>query len=183
MKYWFSSDHHFGHKNIIEYCSRPFDSIEEMDETLINNHNEVVNMDDVIIFAGDFTLIKNKSVVYKKYINRLNGIHIFLSGSHDYWLKGSNNKQIWEKNLFHNDKKYYIVACHYAMRTWSRSHYNSYQLFGHSHGKLEVIGKQYDVGVDNNNFFPVSLEQIVEIMKTKPDNPNFIKRKENNNGI
>jgi calcineurin-like phosphoesterase family protein len=63
------------------------------------------------------------------------------------------------------------------MRTWARSHYNSWQLYGHSHGKLEPIGKQWDIGVDNNNYYPVSFDQITEIMKTRPDNPNLIKRR------
>jgi calcineurin-like phosphoesterase family protein len=68
-------------------------------------------------------------------------------------------------------------VCHYAMRTWARSHYNSYQLHGHSHGRLEPIGKQWDIGVDNNDFYPVSLDGIAEIMSKRPDNPNFIGKK------
>ena len=62
------------------------------------------------------------------------------------------------------------------MRVWPRSHYNSWMLYGHSHGMLDPIGKQHDVGVDNNEFYPVSLEQIREIMMGRPDNPNFIAR-------
>ena len=70
----------------------------------------------------------------------------------------------------------YIVCDHYAGRVWARSHYNSYQLYGHSHGHLPPEGKQWDVGVDNNNFFPVSFEQIKEIMAKRPDNFNLIRR-------
>ncbi|KKL16922.1 hypothetical protein LCGC14_2490690, partial [marine sediment metagenome] len=62
-------------------------------------------------------------------------------------------------------KNQFIVVCHYAMRRWERSHYGSWQLYGHSHGRLEPIGLQHDVGVDNNNFYPVSLIELVEIMK------------------
>lgn len=176
IPYWFSADHHFGHKKILEYSNRPFSSIEEHDESLIKNHNSVVSKNDIVIFAGDFTLWKNIEGIYKRYVNRLNGKHVFLLGSHDYWLKGSNCNQIWEKNIFFEGKKYYIVACHYALRVWPRSHYGSYNVFGHSHGKLSTIGKQYDIGVDNNNFYPVSLKQIIEIMKTKEDNFNLIKK-------
>lgn len=50
------------------------------------------------------------------------------------------------------------------MRTWERSYHGSWQVFGHSHGRLEPIGKQWDVGVDNNNFYPVSFDKLSSIM-------------------
>lgn len=174
IKPFFTADEHYGHKNIIEYSNRPFRSVDEMDETLIANFNSVVpdNENSITIHAGDFTLWKKTSGVYKKYVSRLNGNHIFLKGSHDYWLN-DNAPRIWERIL----DKQYIVVCHYAMRTWARSHYNSWQLYGHSHGKLEPVGKQWDIGVDNNNFMPVSFHELKTIMANRPDNPNFIKRR------
>jgi len=142
-----------------------------MDKTIINNHNSVVSKNDITIHAGDFTLWKNVKDIYEKYINRLNGQHIFLLGSHDYWLKGKPNRQILEKNIFLDGKRYHFVVCHYAMHTWPRSHYGSYHLFGHSHGNLELSGKRYDIGVDNNNFYPISADLIIEIMTSKSDDP------------
>ncbi|KKM71029.1 hypothetical protein LCGC14_1434810, partial [marine sediment metagenome] len=50
------------------------------------------------------------------------------------------------------------------MRVWNKSLYKSLQLYGHSHATLKSIGKQHDIGVDNNNFFPVSFEDLVGIM-------------------
>jgi calcineurin-like phosphoesterase family protein len=78
---------------------------------------------------------------------------------------------IWEKEI----KGFYVVVCHFAMRVWPRSHFNSWQLYGHSHGKLPPIGKQWDIGVDNNDFYPVSFNKICEIIADRPDNPNFAK--------
>lgn len=173
MNYWFIADEHFAHKKIIEYCNRPFKNVEEMDETIINNFNSVVGENDLTIHAGDFCLIKDKKIVYEKYINRLNGKHLNIKGSHDYWLPWKKSQQIWEKNF----KTCHIVVCHYAMRTWPRSHYNSFQLYAHSHGRLPTVGKQYDIGVDPNNYYPVSLEQILVIMEGKEDNPNLVKKK------
>jgi calcineurin-like phosphoesterase family protein len=63
------------------------------------------------------------------------------------------------------------------MRTWHRSHYNSWQLYGHSHGTLEPIGKQWDIGIDNNNYYPLSFEDIEMIMNRRPDNPNLVYRR------
>lgn len=171
---WFTADEHYGHRNIIDYCERPYDSVEDMDESLIANHNSRVGKHDTTIHAGDFTLVKNRKIVWTKYIDRLNGNHVFLRGSHDYWMNGLKGfDQIWEKKI----GKHYVVVCHYAMRTWARSHYNSWQLYGHSHGKLNPVGKQHDIGVDNNIFFPVSMDQITQIMMNdRPDNPNLIRR-------
>ena len=169
---FFTADQHYAHRNIIKYCNRPYSSIQEMDEALIFNHNSVVGEKDTVIHAGDFTLMKKREDVQRKYVRRLNGKHIFLNGSHDYWLAGWGMNQIWEKSI---DRKY-VVVCHYAMRTWARSHYNSFQLYGHSHGKLEPVGKQWDIGVDNNNYFPISWLDVLRIMNDRPDNPNLIRK-------
>jgi calcineurin-like phosphoesterase family protein len=52
-------------------------------------------------------------------------------------------------------------------------------LFGHSHGTLEPIGKSWDVGVDKNGYAPLSWDEIVEIMKNRPDNPNLVPARRN----
>ena len=174
MTYFFTSDQHFGHNNILKYSNRPFTSIQDHDEELIKRHNEIVTNNDVVIHAGDFTLIPSSRTVYKLYVNRLLGQHIFLKGSHDRWL--SHNNYLFHKTI----EKQHVVVCHYAMRTWHRSHYNAFHLYGHSHGKLAGIGKSIDIGVDTNDFYPYSFDQVAEIMKNKPDNFNFIK-KENRN--
>ena len=83
--FFFTADEHYGHTNIINYCDRPFSSVEEMDAEIIKRQNELVGPQDVVIHAGDFTL-SNKPFA-ENYIKRLNGTHIFLKGSHDYWLK------------------------------------------------------------------------------------------------
>lgn len=174
--YWFTSDEHYGHEKIIKYSNRPFINIKEMNGAIIDNFNSKVSKDDITIHAGDFCWSKNQREAHFDYISKLNGSHIFLVGSHDHWLP-SSAKYIWRKRFNGN----LLVVCHYAMRTWECSHYNSWQLFGHSHGRLETCGKQYDIGVDNNNYSPVSYNQIKQIMKNKPDNFNLI-RKENSNG-
>lgn len=165
---FFIADEHLGHKNIIKYCNRPFNSVEEMDETIINNHNSVVSDNDIVFHLGDFTL-RSKAIAYG-YLDRLKGEHICLRGSHDNWLPKSAPFIVQE--TIENIK---ITMCHYAMRVWHCSHYNSWQLYGHSHGNLEPRGKQWDVGVDNNNFYPLSFEQVKEIMNKRPDNFNLVK--------
>ena len=155
--YWFTADEHFGHGNVIKYCKRPFSSVEEMDATLIANHNSVVGKRDITVHVGDFTL---RNVDYAEgVIRQLKGQHIFVHAGHDYWFKKSKKypmRQIWEKKI----EDQYVVACHYAMRVWPRSHYGAWQVYGHSHGELPPVGQQLDVGVDCHSFFPVPFEVI-----------------------
>ena len=60
------------------------------------------------------------------------------------------------------------------MRTWASSHYNAWQLYGHSHARLEPIGKQMDVGVDAHGFFPIHIDQVCKHMLMSPNDPNYI---------
>ncbi len=188
--YYFTADEHFGHERILtpEYSDRAarmsVANIEEHDEKQISNHNERVTPQDVTVHAGDFCWHKRIALTgmsAEKIIKQLNGTHIFIKGSHDAWLP-SSAKYMWRKNVkvpdilelynqsdqfLHAGYKQFIVVCHYAMRRWERSHYGAWQLYGHSHGRLESIGLQHDVGVDNNNYYPVSLVDLIEIMKHK----------------
>lgn len=156
--YWFTADEHYGHANIIKYCARPFDSVYEMDAELVARHNAVVSMGDTVVHVGDFTLACKE--VAATYAHQLNGHHVFLKGSHDRWL-GSSAPVIWEKRI----AGIWVVACHYAMRTWPRSHYGSVQLYGHSHGMLVEAPSQWDVGVDNNGYAPVADWWIIEKLR------------------
>ena len=142
-----------------------------MDNQLIQNFNQVVAPADVTIHAGDFCWLNKKEDVHKQYLSKLNGTHILLIGSHDHWQPNSA-KYIWRKRI----DGILVVVCHYCMERWECCHYNSWQLFGHSHGTLTREAKQYDIGVDNNNYFPVSFDKIKQIMATKPDNPNLLER-------
>lgn len=131
-----------------------------MDHTLIRTFNRMVGKDDIVIHAGDFCWSNSPQVAKEKYISKLVGNHIFLRGSHDHWLP-SSAKDCWRGTV----NGQFIVACHYAMRTWERAHYGSWQVYGHSHGQLPPIGRQYDVGVDCNDFTPVSFERLRSIME------------------
>jgi len=179
--FFYTADEHYNHANIIKFCNRPFSNVREMNETLIKNHNEVVGESDIVVHVGDFSM-GSRGWTMERVFKQLKGTHIFIRGSHDRWLgkspKSEGNFQfvgyIYEKTF--KDEGILIVACHYAMRTWRRSHWNSWHVYGHSHSRLPSIGKSMDVGVDTNNYYPYSLDQIKEIMVNKPDNPNFISK-------
>jgi calcineurin-like phosphoesterase family protein len=166
-KIFFTADLHIHHANIIKYANRPFSSVDEMDEVLIENWNKIVSFKDTVYFLGDFCFGDAKEL-----INKLNGRIEFIHGNHDRSLKGiAPFKAVLEMKF--DDK--FIVMCHYSMRVWNKSHYNSYHIFGHSHGTLEGVGKSFDVGVDSWNFTPITLEQVIEKMDTLPDNFNKLR--------
>jgi len=171
MTTWFTSDEHYHHKNILKFSKRPFSNLQDMHQALIDNNNRVVEDKDVVYHLGDFSFANPKKT--QRIIDQLKGKHVFINGSHDYWARKMNLPYIIEKKIDGN----YIVMCHYAMRTWARSHYNSWNLHGHSHGTLDSDGKQMDVGVDCNEFFPVSFDMVAQIMNNLPDNFNFVQDK------
>jgi calcineurin-like phosphoesterase family protein len=188
MKTFFTSDTHFGHANIIKYCNRPFASVEEMDNTLIHNWNAVVRPEDTVYHLGDFAVGGGPAAPY---IRRLNGTIYFCLGNHDKrlrFIKAYLDIELELQDHFagsylNDDKvkfgipylrdvtveKQEIVLCHYAMKVWNGSHKGSWQLYGHSHGTLpdDPNSLSCDVGVDCWNYFPVSMEQLRDKMKTK----------------
>lgn len=177
--YFFTADEHHYHMSISKFTGRSFNT----PEILINNHNAIVRPKDITVHAGDFSFATNAKTL--ELIKQLNGTHIFLKGCHDHWL-GKNG--VFQKGKIQGVGRLYtkrfdeihIVVSHWAMRVWPRSHYNSWNLFGHSHGGLEGIGKQIDIGVDteypgiHEKYYPYSLDEIIEIMKDRPNNFNLV---------
>jgi calcineurin-like phosphoesterase family protein len=137
-----------------------------MDEALITNWNSVVTPEDTVWHLGDFGFGHREYL--QRIVNRLNGRKNRLWGNHDKPMRQVTGFQEVEyyKELYDGNKK--IILCHYGMRVWNKSHYGSIQLYGHSHGSLPGNDQSLDVGVDCWNYFPVTLEQIIEKMKTLP---------------
>ena len=163
MKYWVTSDFHLGHRNIIEYCNRPFRDINEMDTTIIKNFNEVVNPDDTVFFLGDFCF---GNLDY--YLKKFRGNIIFIKGNHD---KRSKLKTII-KSLQIKYQNYYINMTHDPKDVNYDCDFN---IVGHIHEKwtTQVIidTNSYlldkpktlaiNCGVDVWNFYPVELQELI----------------------
>lgn len=167
------ADFHFGHKNILKYCHRPFANIIEHDEALIKNWNSVVKHHDEIHVVGDFaygcTMEYALSIV-----KRLNGTKHLVTGNHDELALEMNSIRsgTWKtiKDLseiyIHNQR---VILMHYAMRTWHHSYRGTGHLFGHTHGTLPSYGKSFDCGVDCHDFTPWSSKQIIEKLDSLPN--------------
>ena len=172
---FFTSDTHFNHKNVNEYCGRPFESIEEMDQAIIDNWNSVVRPKDIIFHAGDFCFGSKSS--WHEYLNQLNGIKYLAAGNHDLNItpdRFKDVKQIFNIRIIGDDEPdstgQRITIGHYPMISWYQSHRGSWNLFGHAHGLLsnnkKLSPNQLDVGVDVHNFKPISYDEV-KIIITK----------------
>lgn len=166
---WFTSDTHFYHRRVIEYCDRPYSSVEEMNEDLIKKYNELVKSGDTVYHLGDFSFGDKEKTI--KIINRLNGQKHIILGNHDKVIKGEVAAKFASVSNYKEIKgpdKRKIILCHYAFRVWNGSHRGSYNLYGHSHGSLEDLGiKQMDVGVDTNNMKPYHMDEVVKYMSKR----------------
>lgn len=164
MKTFVIADEHYSHFNCLTYDGRPFETIEEMHEIFIQNHNKIVSSNDVTFHVGDFTLDPNPEHA-QQIIRQLNGKHFFIKGSHDRWLPQNHTTRI-EKRI---SKTEFVVFDHYQMTTWPRSHYGSFQFYGHSHGRSKPKGNQMEVFCGTFNWQPAELDELIEKIKQRPD--------------
>ena len=74
---WFSSDQHFGHRNVINFCDRPYADVKEMNQSLIDNWNSVVSNNDIIFVLGDMFWFHGRHEI-KKVVAKLNGKYIYI---------------------------------------------------------------------------------------------------------
>lgn len=184
---WFTSDLHFGHKNVIRFCERPFEDIKEMGEKLIENWNQYVKENDVIFVLGDVFWF-NDSHSIKKVLSQLNGIIYIIPGNHDdftsyhrvvdnpsiilcddivqVFLESEDNR--WCKKIIE------LWLAHYPLMTWPHRENGAIHLFGHIHSTpegregvdqdLHLHPTQCDVGADYWGYKPVQFEKILEKM-------------------
>ncbi|NIQ80602.1 MAG: phosphoesterase [Anaerolineae bacterium] len=169
MTAWFTSDTHYGHENIIKHANRPFASVQEMDEVMIQRWNSRVKKGDVVYHLGDFSWHKQQSV-NELILRRLNGQKFLVHGNHDYKNQAIMKSQSFVQITPYKEIKVEgqkIILFHYACKVWNGSHRGSWQLFGHSHGTLErdYKIKQLDVGVDCWDFYPISFADVAEEME------------------
>ena len=165
---FFTADNHFGHNGVISMCGRPFSSVAEMDNAMVDNWNAVVRMEDVVWHVGDFAHRMEQSAM-KRVFQSLNGEKHLIAGNHD----DANTCALGWKSISRvaeiNADGQRVVLSHYAMRTWPSQRKGSWQLFGHSHGRLPGNSQSTDVGVDCWNFMPVTVAQIRERLFTLPE--------------
>lgn len=181
MAFWFTSDHHFGHARIIEYCDRPFATVDEMNEALVANWNDAVADDDTVFYLGDFSL---KISMMEQFAPRLRGRKILIAGNHDGCHPCNHDGKLGQLALY----KKYFAEVHEEL-DWQDFHlhhmpyhdevdnrYPEYRpmndgrilLHGHVHHRWTTNGRQINVGVDVWDYEPVSAERILQLAQMCP---------------
>jgi calcineurin-like phosphoesterase family protein len=168
---WFSSDPHFFHEKIIQYANRPFETVEEMNEVMVEKWNARVKPQDIIYLLGDVSF--GGSHETSLLLKRLNGNKVLILGNHD------DEKNLTCMNVFGSVHSYLevrklqkspVALFHFPIHVWNAKHYGAVHLHGHSHGTIDNTGlRRFDVGVDCWDFNPVNWEEILAILPPHVD--------------
>jgi calcineurin-like phosphoesterase family protein len=186
---YITSDTHFGHKNIVRGTTnwrtqdgkvpvdstRDFQTIEQMNERLIDGINHFVGQDDTLIMLGDVSFggFDNIGIFLERLV--CHNIHLIL-GNHDHHIENNRDfvkerflsvQHYMEINI--NDRNF--VLCHYPLQSWHGMNKGVIHLHGHVHlpeNRKFGNGKKMDVGVDGNGMDPYSIDEIIKIMDKRP---------------
>lgn len=168
---FFTADQHFDHGQIIRHCKRPFPSVEEMNDCLLEKWNEVVGPFDTVFFLGDLVYGKgSRSITY--WLDRLNGKIVFIRGNHD---KMSDPVPFLDfAQITYKEHTFKLCHCPQHMELlagWTicgHKHNNDTKKYPFINGQTRVI----NVSVELTDYSPVSIEEIIALDYRK------VKRKE-----
>lgn len=162
-KTFFASDHHLGHKNIITFLDkngnrmRPFSSIEEHDETIINNHNKIVSDADRVYFMGDVAINRK----YLPLIARMNGRKILLVGNHDIFKVSDYIPYFEDIKSYRIYPNLKLIISHIPVHTSQLDHRFKFNVHGHTHSNLIDDLRYINLCMEHTNFSPVSLDDLI----------------------
>jgi len=171
MKEWITTDNHFDHKNIVEYCGRP----EDYEERIIKNLS-VVGDDDILFNLGDFSLGKRTEYWAERYMFANKAKKILILGNHDnksytYYYKLGFDFVCRRASIKRYGKR--IVLSHRPRRFFTE-HIN---IHGHMHNvdhrcngfwDRKILsynrrkGRMRLVSIENTDYMPVTLETVIK---------------------
>ena len=170
---YYISDTHLGAEYIISSDNRPFETVEEMDKTIMDNWNSVVSRTDTVFIIGDFCVdgLDSRRIAY--YLKRLNGRKHLILGNHDKSIMRDTKITCYfesiskMKTISDEDKK--IILCHFPIIDWEGYNKGTYHIYGHLHKNITKSSKimleeerALNAGCMLNNFTPMTFEQLVE---------------------
>jgi len=168
MTRFVTSDHHFGHVNIIEYCDRPFSSIGDMNTTLLNRHFETVDAEDVVVHLGDVAADMKTG---QETVERRDAIDadLLVQGNHDVGLSDGQAPFPVVDSCVLSHGEYTFYCTHRPADV--PDNWDGWVLHGHHHNNdvetypfFSYNDWRVNVGVDLLEFRPVSLEAITTLI-------------------
>jgi calcineurin-like phosphoesterase family protein len=163
---YFTADLHIGHANIIRFCQRPFQSVDEMNGALIAGWNSVVRENDDVYVLGD--LFYRNAAPAEETLRQLKGRKRLILGNHDKrWTKtvdlARHFAEVANLLIYKRDGVKYTL-CHYPMLSWDGRGHGGYMIHGHTHNSRLEHTDQFllNAGVDINGYKPVTFEELVK---------------------
>lgn len=185
MNIYVTSDWHFYHNKEFIYKARGFETVEEMNEAIIERHNSIVTPEDTVYCLGDCGLgggAADSLEKIKECIERLNGNIIIIRGNHctdsrvEMYKTCKNVIEAGEWSKMIKYKKYHFLLSHFPTLTGNLEKESLKQMtlniYGHTHQLTNFYEERpymYHAGVDSHNCYPVLLDDIIEEMKSKVD--------------
>lgn len=192
MNYYISDLHLFCKSELKNgfFKSRPFETLEEMHETIKNNWNSKVTNADHVYILGDLSM-RGRNENLMAFLSQLKGLLHLIQGNHDDLTDLRMRKQFVEicdyKEISDSfeGKSYKLILCHYPIFAWHGQHRGCIHLYGHCHdnfddniyqaaiaelnetyrkrnGDKHIPLKAVNVGCMHWNYMPVSLKEILE---------------------
>jgi calcineurin-like phosphoesterase family protein len=167
MAVLFTADTHFGHGGALGLFRRPFASVSEMNQTMIQRWNEAVGPTDEVWHLGDFA-VRRPAAEMTPILAALHGkVHLIVGnndGPETISLPGFASVQHYAELQVEG---VHLVLCHYPFLSWNRMARGAINLHGHSHGRLKPMPRQVDVGVDVWDFRPISLAELLSACRPR----------------
>ena len=179
---WYFSDPHFGHVNMAKH--RGFSSVEEMDQTIVDNLNQYITKKDIIYCLGD-VFWKGTYQDIRKFFTKIKFSRmIFIKGNHDKKLLSFLNHTKDTRFELHDslivkDSGIQLHLYHYPIFDWDRKFHNKpdnfkyLHLHGHQHqnqqNSLMRIKGAVNVNLDLNEYKPLNIDVIKMIVNNQPD--------------
>jgi calcineurin-like phosphoesterase family protein len=158
MARYFTSDTHFGDHRVLNLYDRPFATVAEMDAALIAAWNGACGPDDEVWHLGDFA---RTAEVAMRILPLLNGAKHLVVGNNDPAPSTSQGWRSLQPYAELEETGRRLVLCHYPFRSWNGQHKGALNLHGHSHGRMDPLPRQFDVGVDARDYRPVTLHELL----------------------
>lgn len=164
MKYYIS-DLHLFHNRILEKFNRPFSSVEEMHEMIINNWKNKVKADDTVYILGDVGMYHPKEI--GNILNNLPGHKILITGNHDFKnIHSGSYKKVFDKITSYleiEDNGRNVILFHYPIEDWNGKYREYYHLHGHIHNNEDSLSqkeRRFNVSAEVVDYTPVSLDKL-----------------------
>lgn len=165
---YYIADTHFGHNGAFLRSTLPFNSIDEMDNFIMDSWKATVTDGDIVYILGDFCYRSSKPAYW--YLEQLPGEKHLIIGNHDKWVRSAARNLLASADYLKiiSDQKRKVTLCHYPLAEWPHYFQKGYHVYGHIHNNvnrsnqfMEDEPMALNAGVMLNNYKPCTLDELI----------------------